>query len=99
MADPEAPLQRGTKPATQAPEPPPPLLSGASRPLWLCVRQVPATGNDVAGAEGECPRGHVRSLSRSMWGRPCRSRGPSPSPARRRVPTPTLPETLPLKKS
>lgn len=109
VAEPEAPLQPKTEPATQAPELPPPLLYGASRPLWLHVRGIPATGNDVAGAEGKCPRGQGRTPRGSM--RVCLARGlketqgechcggPSPSTARRRAPTTALPAALQLKTS
>lgn len=44
VAEPEAPLQPRTEPATQASELPPPLLYRASRPVWLLhVHRIPAT--------------------------------------------------------
>lgn len=110
VAEPEAPLQPRTEPATQASELPPPLLYGASRPVWLLhVHRIPATGNDVAGAESKCPRGQGRAPRGSVQGcltrglretqDECYCGGPNPSRARRRVPTAALPATFQLKRS
>lgn len=81
----EAPPQRGTEPATQAPRPSP-LLPGASRAARLRV-PGPATGQDAgglrgrgcgAGAAGQSPRSGprasdcgVRGTSRGWGGEEC----------------------------
>lgn len=82
LAEPEAPLPRGTEPATQAPAA---IVARGLLPLRLRVRPVPAAGNDVAGARARGLRGGEHRVKAAVGAQSQHSASPGSDSLRQRL--------------